>query len=204
LIYGVIELQPCIITEKSKSIKTDKTTNDVSVGVYKIYDSVEMPKYYTEKSACFDLSVYLGPEIVHVNVYNRMLMHVVKTVIRMADKNWIRGICLEPGECAFIPTGLIFNIPEQYKIAVYPRSGVSAKRHIKLANCVAVIDEDFTQQTMLPIFNDSEERQSIYHGDRLAQAEIVPVHRAVFEELSSPIHQKTDRTGGFGHTGVSV
>ncbi len=55
---------------------------------------------------------------------------------------------------------------------------------------------------MLLIFNDSEVRQSICHGDRLAQAKIVPVWRAAFTEISVAPQQKTDRNGGLGHTGT--
>lgn len=164
---------------------------------------MQVPKYATQKSACFDIPVYMGSSVIYVDTYNRLLMHSVKSVYNLPERDGARGINLEPGECGFIPTGLIFDIPEGYKLSITPRSGTSGKKHIKLANCVAVIDEDFVNQTMLLIFNDSEMRQSICHGDRLAQAEIVPVWRASFIQLNSAPSQKTDRTGGFGHTGLN-
>lgn len=99
-----------------------------------------------------------------------------------------------------MPTGLVFDIPEGFKISFYPRSGSSGKKHLKLSNCVGIVDEDFTKPSMLLIFNDSEQRQIICHGDRLAQAEIVPVYRAIFEISETPIVQKTDREDGFGST----
>ena len=173
-------------------------------GIHKLYDDVETPRYYTQKSACFDLPIYLGKEIVCVDTYNRMLMHLIKTIAPMMERDGERGFSIEPGESAFVPTGIVFDIPEGFKISFYPRSGSSGKKHLKLSNCVGVIDEDFTKQSMLLIFNDSEQRQIICHGDRLAQAEITPVYRAIFEICDSPITQKTDREGGFGSTGTKV
>ena len=169
-----------------------------------MYPDVPLPKYHTGLSACFDIPVYLGKDIVCVDTYNRSLMHLVKTVASMHDKDGERGFNLEPGESAFVPTGLIFDIPPNFKLAIYPRSGSSGKKHIKLSNCIGIIDEDFTHQLLLIIFNDSEQKQVICHGDRLAQAEIVPVYRAIFEELEMAVEQKTDRNGGFGHTGVKI
>lgn len=154
-------------------------------------------------SACFDLSAYLSPLIVCIDTYNRILMHTVKTVSPLPERDGARGINIEPGEVAFIPTGLIFDIPSGFKISIYPRSGTAGKKHVKLANGVAVIDEDFVQQTMVLIFNDSQMRQSVCHRDRIAQAEIVPVIQARFTELSKKPDIKTDRTGGLGHTGDS-
>lgn len=184
--------------------KTWTHRNKVIVGIHKLYDDVETPKYHTQKSACFDIPVYLGKEIVCVDIYNRMLMHLIKTISPMKERDGERGFSIEPGESAFVPTGLIFDIPENFKMSLYPRSGTAGKKHLKLSNCVGVIDEDFTHPTMLIIFNDSEKRQIICHGDRLAQAEIVPVYKAIFEIIDEPIPQKTDREGGFGSTGTKV
>lgn len=217
---GEIIMVPTIMPEVPKEEETDiryslddtetlnpqqwTTRNKVIVGIHKLYDDVETPKYYTQKSACFDLPVYLGKDIVCVDVYNRMLMHLIKTVAPMKERDGERGFSIEPGESAFVPTGLIFDIPENFKLALYPRSGTAGKKHIKLSNCVGIVDEDFVKPVMFLIFNDSEQRQIICHGDRLAQAEIVPVYKALFEISNEPIAQKTDRDGGFGHTGTKV
>lgn len=112
-----------------------------------------------------------------------------------------RGIYIEPGECIFIPTGIVFDIPPGYKVVLYPRSGLSGKNHIKLANCTGITDEDFVLETKILLFNDSEKRQTIVHGERIAQAEIQPVIQVEFRSLSEQPLPKTDRKGGFGHSG---
>ena len=96
-------------------------------GVHKLYEDVEDLKYYTEKSACFDIPVYLGKEVVCVDVYNRMLIHLIKTIGQMKEKDSVRGFSIEPGESAFVPTGLIFDIPSGFKMNLVSRSGTSGK-----------------------------------------------------------------------------
>lgn len=103
-----------------------------------------------------------------------------------------------------MPTGLVLDVPEGYQVLLFSRSGSSGKKHLRLSNGVGVIDEDYTNQVMLLITNCSEKRQVICHGDRLAQAQIVPVYRAIFDYKKSVVSQKTDRVGGLGHTGISV
>jgi dUTP pyrophosphatase len=166
-----------------------------------MWADVEVPVYATDNSSCFDLKVYLGKNITIVDTYNRILSHAKRSVAILPQRDNKRGFYLEPGEVALAPTGLIFDIPTGWQILIFPRSGLSLKKHIKLGNCVGVVDEDYTKQSMVIIRNDSEVRQSICHGDRVAQAQIAPYHSANFVEMVDPPEQKTSRNGGFGSTG---
>lgn len=203
---GAISLTPTQLKKSDPIVEVPKWENNMNVaivGIHKLYDNVETPKYQTEKSACFDIPAYFGDDIVVVDSYNRLLLHVVKSVFQVPERDE-RGVSIEPGESAFIPTGLIIDIPSEFKLLLYPRSGTAGKKHLKLSNSVGVIDEDYTKQLMILVFNDSQQRQTICHGDRIAQAEIVPVYRALFEPREKPIQQKTDRNGGMGSTDVVV
>lgn len=177
------------------------TVYEPELGVFPIYENVKIPYYATLNSACFDLSAYLGPEIVCVDTYNRILNHTKRSIGPLPSQNGKRGTYIEPGECVFVPTGLIFDIPNKYQMLIFPRSGLSAKYHQKLANCVAVIDEDYVEQTYILLFNDSEMRQDIVHGERIAQAQLQPIQQCLFDVLLEPPKAKTDRKGGMGHTG---
>ena len=80
-----------------------------------------------------------------------------------------------PAHCTEkIPTGLAIEIPDGYFGAIYPRSGLSTKRGLRLANCVAVIDSDYRGEVGVPLHNDSNEYQDIYPRDRIAQLVIQP------------------------------
>ena len=50
--------------------------------------------------------------------------------------------------------------------------------------------------------NDSLDRVTIKHGDRIAQGELVKSLDYTIEECYTKPVQKTDRNGGFGSTGV--
>ena len=50
--------------------------------------------------------------------------------------------------------------------------------------------------------NVSNEPFRINNGDRICQGEIVPVIRTNFNQVFEKPSQKTDRSGGFGSTGV--
>ena len=51
---------------------------------------------------------------------------------------------LKVGGRAMIPTGIAMQIPEGYGGFVFPRSGLAYKKGISMANCVGVIDSDYT------------------------------------------------------------
>ncbi len=101
-----------------------------------------------------------------------------------------------------IPTGLAIELPdENYVALIYPRSGLSTKHGIALANKVAVIDSDYRGEMQIPLHNHSNEAYIVQPDERVAQLVIMPVLPVAYvedDELSN-----TERgTGGFGSTGV--
>ena len=101
-----------------------------------------------------------------------------------------------------IPTGLIFDIPENHSVRVYPRSGLSSKRGLNLINCVGIIDEDYVEEVFVPVYNNSQEKLRIFNGDRIAQAVLVFNQRAIINYTNERPSRKSDRDGGFGSTGI--
>lgn len=116
------------------------------------------------------------------------------------DMYSIESVDIIPGETVMVHTGVCMEIPQKFFGAVYPRSGIAAKRGLRLANCVGVIDSDYRGEIIVPIHNDSPVVQHIDCGERIAQMIIQPyIHPnlVVVDSLSD-----TDRgEGGFGHTG---
>lgn len=112
-------------------------------------------------------------------------------------------LTITPHETKMIPTGLAMEIPDGYFGAIYPRSGLSTKRGLRLANCVAVIDSDYRGEVGVPLHNDSNDYQDIYPRDRIAQLVIQPYLNVVPTYVASFDKENTERgTGGFGHTGT--
>lgn len=106
-----------------------------------------------------------------------------------------------PRETVMIGTGIAAEIPDGYFGAVFARSGLAAKKGLRPANCVGVIDSDYRGEIFVPLHNDSGEVRTIANGDRIAQLIILPYVAAVFDEADEL--SETERgEGGFGSTGV--
>lgn len=145
----------------------------MEVKIKKIYEDVLTPTRGTTSSAGYDLYAYLEE-----------------------DK-----VTLKPGETFMFHTGICFEIPEGYFGGVFARSGLAAKRNLRPANCVAVIDSDYRGELMVPIYNDSSTDQTLEKNERIAQIVILPYLNVDFVEVDSLAD--TDRgTGGFGSTGT--
>lgn len=199
---GVINMVPVLNLSEEQMLETvaasPPSDSKQRVGVVLLSTFAKIPQYSTPDSACFDIycNLELGAKI---NIFLNNNVKITREVVLDAP---VKKNCLilDPGERAQLPTGLIFDIPRGMKLAVYPRSGLALKRGLRLANCEAVIDSDYVEETFILLENSTKVRQLIYHEERVAQAEIVPVIQAEFFTVDS-IKQKTTRNGGLGHTG---
>ena len=111
------------------------------------------------------------------------------------------SIIINPGESAMIHTGICIEIPHGYFGAIFPRSGLATKNGLRLSNCVGVIDEDYIGECMVPIYNDSNERQVISQKSRIAQLVILPYEEIVFHKVDE-LSNSNRNNGGFGSTGL--
>lgn len=135
-------------------------------------DAFPLPDYATEGSAGMDLRAMLdGP------------------------------LDLAPGETELIPTGLAIHIADPALAAmILPRSGLGHKHGIVLGNLVGLIDSDYQGQLYVSCWNRGATAFRIEVGERIAQLILVPVVRAIFEQVEE--FSDSDRgAGGFGHSG---
>jgi dUTP pyrophosphatase len=97
-------------------------------------------------------------------------------------------------------TGLSFEVPVDHVMLVFSRSGHGFKNRVRLANGTGVIDSDYRGTVAVMLFNDSEFPFTVNHGDRIAQAMILPVQQ--FQIVGVDELGATERgAGGFGSTG---
>ena len=109
-------------------------------------------------------------------------------------------ILIQPGESAFIPTGLSMEIPKGYAGLIYARSGLACKRGLAPANKVGVVDSDYRGEFMVVLHNHGKESQTVAHGERIAQLVVTPVLTPSFEECED-LSETLRAGGGFGSTG---
>jgi dUTP pyrophosphatase len=177
----------------------------MKIGIHKINDYVQLPEFATEFAACFDLRANFGPKCEVVkgfNAYNKPIERYAMTPKNVSDRSSVeaREISINSGDRLLVPTGIIMDIPQGESIRLHPRSGLSLKKGLILANSEGIIDADYVEQVYVLLTNSSSESVVIQHGERICQAEIMPVIHPTFEFCEKP-DQKTSRTGGFGSTG---
>lgn len=161
--------------------------------VYKTHPSATIPFFATEQAACFDISASLfsGQKVTY---YTSMNSKNDITIINDFIK-------LMPRSRYLIPTSLILDIPEGYSVRIHPRSGISLKYGLSLANCEGVIDSDYIDPIFVALINNSNCEITINNGDRIAQGELVRNETTKIHEIFNAPASKTSRSGGFGSTG---
>jgi dUTP pyrophosphatase len=97
-------------------------------------------------------------------------------------------------------TGLAFDIPDGYVMLVFSRSGHGFKENTRLANCVGVVDSDYTGEVMVKLTRDDGHRVSALPGDRVAQAVFLRLPKIEMEETETLKETKRGENG-FGSTG---
>ena len=169
--------------------------------IYPMFGDVEIPSFSTGGSACMDIKAYLKGDNRTVAAYTNTNKPINSMVLQDNTESPLY-VNLYPEERMLIPTGIILDIPAGYSVRVHPRSGLSFKSGITLANCEGVIDWDYTQQLFVCMINTSALPVKICHGDRIAQLEMIKSETYNIETITSPPQQKTNRNGGLGSTGV--
>lgn len=107
-------------------------------------------------------------------------------------------VTFEAGETKIVPTGIKVDIPTGYAIFIYPRSGMSLKTGMRIANSVGVIDSDYNKEIGVIMTNTFNSKWTIMQGDKIAQMIIMSVPMIKFIEVNDI--QDSGR-GGFGSTG---
>jgi len=161
---------------------------------FKLFPQAHLPTYGSEWAACFDLKASLraGDTVtVYDSANNKMSV----------DIDMVQSFPLYSGQRALVPTGLIFDLESNQSLRVHPRSGLSLKSGIVIANCEGIVDADYVEQSYVMLHNISDRLFEVKDGDRIAQGEIVNYTTYNIVEVDERPAQKTDRSGGFGSTG---
>lgn len=113
-------------------------------------------------------------------------------------------IYIEPFGRELIPTGLHFDIPENYEIQVRSKSGLALKQGLMVLNSPGTIDNSYTGEIKIILFNTSKEKVKIEKGQKVAQGVVCPVLTSQWldiKELDS-IENKDRGSNGFGSTNL--
>ena len=110
---------------------------------------------------------------------------------------------IPPGESALVGIGVATAMEYPMFFWLSPRSGLSSKYRVTLANTPGTVDPDYRGEAGAVLVNDGDQPWALRHQDRIAQ--MIFTH-AIIPELELVEREKMPQTmrgsGGFGSTGV--
>lgn len=103
-----------------------------------------------------------------------------------------------------IPTGLHFDIHDGYEIQVRSKSGLAIKDGLMVLNSPGTVDQGYTGEIQVILFNTSNQSKLIKKGQKIAQAVVCPVVSGKWIKLTKKdkIEPKDRNYNGFGSTGI--
>lgn len=104
-----------------------------------------------------------------------------------------------PGIRALVPTGLRVALPEGWEMQIRPRSGLALKHGITVLNAPGTIDQDYTGEIGVILYNAGEQAFAVTRGMRVAQAVPQRVERLDWVEVEA-LDDTARGEGGFGST----
>lgn len=134
----------------------------------------------------------------------------------------VSDFSVKPGETIIVPTGLKVNLPKGYALLIQPRSGMSVKTKLRIANTPGLIDSDYHEEIGVIVENidapikeigteivDGEPIDGNLYGssffvgagERFAQMRLVEVPLVNWLEVSDFGKLTSDHGKGFGSTG---
>jgi dUTP pyrophosphatase len=116
----------------------------------------------------------------------------------------IEELDMAPLSRALVSTGLKVSFDEGYEIQVRPKSGLAINYGITCLNTPGTVDQGYTGEIKVILFNTSNETFTVKKGMKIAQAVLCPVMNGKFVnlELVEKVDNKDRGNNGFGSTGI--
>lgn len=103
-----------------------------------------------------------------------------------------------------VPTGLSFDIKDGYEIQVRSKSGLAIKQGLMVLNSPGTVDNGYTGEVQVIVFNTNNHTVIIPKGMKVGQAVLCPVVNGDWVDLEekSNVANKDRNNNGFGSTGI--
>ena len=103
-----------------------------------------------------------------------------------------------------VPTGLSFDIKDGYEIQVRSKSGLAIKQGLMVLNSPGTVDNGYTGEVQVIVFNTNNHTVTIPKGMKVGQAVLCPVVNGDWVDLEerSIVANKDRNNNGFGSTGI--
>lgn len=116
----------------------------------------------------------------------------------------VEEVTIPPLGRALISTGLSFDIPDTFEIQVRSKSGLAINQGLMCLNSPGTVDNGYTGEVKVILFNTNNHPIDINKGMKVAQAVFCPVINGKWVDLieKKEIREKDRNDKGFGSTGI--
>ena len=113
---------------------------------------------------------------------------------------------IKPFGRILVPTGLKVSFEEGYEIQVRPKSGLAIKQGLTVLNTPGTVDQGYTGEIQVIVFNTNNHSVMIPKGMKIAQAVLCPVVNGKYVNLQlvNQVEEKDRGNNGFGSTGIGI
>jgi dUTP pyrophosphatase len=120
------------------------------------------------------------------------------------DLHSTENVRIEPFSRVLVPTGLHIDIPDGYEIQIRSKSGLALNQGLMVLNSPGTVDQGYTGEIKVIIFNTTQELIDISKGQKIAQGVLSPVVCGKWITLKKVknIEDKDRSDKGFGSTGI--
>jgi dUTP pyrophosphatase len=120
------------------------------------------------------------------------------------DLHAAEEVIIGPFGRALIPTGLKVSFEEGYEIQVRPKSGLAIKQGLTVLNTPGTIDQGYTGEIQVIVFNTNNTTVTIPKGMKVGQGVLCPVVQGKYVSIEQvgQVEDKDRGNNGFGSTGV--
>ena len=109
---------------------------------------------------------------------------------------------IEAHQTVIAKVGLKMAIPVGYELQIRPRSGLSFKTGLRVANAPGTVDSGYRDEIGVICWNTSDDKIILKAGERIAQGVLNEIPRGQFhivEDITKVVG--SNRNGGFGSSG---
>ena len=120
------------------------------------------------------------------------------------DLHATEEVIIGPFGRALVPTGLKVSFEEGYEIQVRPKSGLAIKQGLTVLNTPGTVDQGYTGEIQVIVFNTNNHSVMISKGMKVGQAVLCPVINGEYVrfEKVDQLDEKDRGDNGFGSTGI--
>ena len=120
------------------------------------------------------------------------------------DLHSTEQIVIPPFGRALVPTGIKVSFSENMEVQVRPKSGLAINMGLTVLNTPGTIDQGYTGEIKVIVFNTNNNSVIIEKGMKIAQGVLSPVFNGKYVNLIEvdSIEERDRGDNGFGSTGI--